>query len=103
MSYPEPFSEQELKWIAIGWKLVNDEKKEHPHAWCQPTDFDKKNPCKGFNILWLKPDDFPEIITVFTYSRSLVYLALGMFSVPEAITPEGKKRIYQLLHRAKGE
>ena len=89
MTYPVPFTEEELELIADGWRIANDEGSKYEHLFASHVDIETHNPCKGVNIVGiLKDGNMESTLAAFSWGRTLVCLALGIIHNSQSATVE---------------
>ena len=104
MTYPVPFTEEELELIADGWRIANDEGSKYEHLFASHVDIETHNPCKGVNVVGiLKDGNMESTLTAFSWGRTLVYLALGIMASNHPGTEEECAKFDSFVSRVRGE
>jgi len=104
MTYPVPFTEEELAFVADGWRIAHDEGSKYEHLFCTHVDIENHNPCKGVNIVGILKDDTIESnLAALSYGRTLVYMALGIMASNHSGTDEECDKFDNFVSRVKGE
>ena len=104
MTYPVEFTEEELAFVADGWRIANDEGDRYAHLFATHVDIEKHNPCKGVNIVGILKDETIESnLAAFSHGRILVYMALGIMASNHPGTDEECDKFDNFVSRVRGE